>query len=300
MSDHALTFSVSCTGAPTLAAWRETVRATEDLGYDSLLLTDHLHQELAPLPALVAAAAWTRTLRLGTFVLCQDLRNPAVLARELASVDILTDGRLDVGLGAGWYESDYAAAGVAFDPGPVRFARFEETLAIVLGSLADPEFTFHGKFHRCSKVDGGARSIQKPRPPVLVGGSRRKMLTLAAQRAEHVNIVADSPTDFAPAVLDEKVGWVRAAAGERFASLRFGHVVWECLVTPNPAPVVAAFSASLRCTPEELRQNPSLLVGSPSELVDVILARRERWGFNHVTIPQAAIASFAAVVAKLR
>ena len=293
-------FSVSCTGAPTLGQWQEVVRSAEGCGYDSLLVTDHLHQDLAPLPALVAAAACTRTLRLGTFVLCQDLRNPAVLARELATVDVLTEGRLDIGIGAGWLDTDYTSAGLAFESGPVRFERFTETVEVLLGSVADPAFTFTGKHHRVGKVDGGARCIQSPRPPVLIGASRPKMLALAASRADIVNITASTREHFAPASLDDKLKLVKDAAGERYARLRLGHVVWECLVTPRPDAVIGSFAGALGCTPEELVKNPAILIGSPEQLVEQLHERRELWNLTHVTIPQTSMASFASVIALIK
>jgi probable F420-dependent oxidoreductase len=292
-------FSVACSGAPTVQAWREAVVLAEGLGYDSLLMTDHLHQALAPLPALVAAAGWTTTLRLGTFVLCQDLRNPAVLARELATVDILSEGRLDVGIGAGWLETDYTSAGLTFDSGATRFERFVETATLLMGSISDPAFSFEGRYRRSGSVDGGSRAIQR-RVPFLMGAARKKMLTFAATHANFVNITPNTAADFSPEALDEKLEWVRGAAGSRLSEIRLGHMVWECLITSRPKETLAAFASALGCTTERLLQNPSVLLGSPEQVAEQLIERRERWGFTHVTVPQAAMKHFGRVIQLLR
>lgn len=305
MSDAPFRFAVASPGTETGREWTELARRAEGLGYDALLINDHLHQPLAPLPALVAAASATNTLRVGTYVLCQDLRNPVVLAKELATVDLLSEGRLEVGLGAGWLDSDYSQAGVRRDSAGVRADRFAEVLSLLRALLSEPTVSFDGRHFQVEGASCLPPPPQRPHPPLLVGGTGRALLELAAREADGVSITPVFRSDGTlaaadPADIDRRVGWIRAAAGERLSRLRIDLVVWACLVTPRPAAVVAALAGALRRSPEELLEMPAILAGSREQVAERLLARRERWGASTVTVPAEAINAFAPIVARLR
>jgi probable F420-dependent oxidoreductase len=294
-------FSVVSAGVPSLDEWRELARSAEGLGYETLLLSDHMRQPLAPIPALVAAADATSRLRVGTYVLCQDLHNPVVLAKELATVDVLTGGRLDVGIGAGWLEEDYAACGLPFDPGPRRLARFREAFAIVKAFLSEPKLSFSGRFFDIPELECMPRPVQQPHPPFTIGGGRRRMLELAAREADVVSITPGVATsggigDDAPARLDEKMAWIRAAADGRSSAPRVDHVIWECMVTPRPEAVVAMLAGALGVEPERVTALPFVVIGTAEQVAETLLERRRRWGISVVGVPAAALRAFAPVV----
>src|SRR5206468_456136 len=162
--------------------------------YDALLISDHLLDQLAPLPALAAIAQATSRLRLGTFVLNNDLRHPAVLAQELATIDVLSEGRLEIGLGAGWNVPEYEAAGLPFDRHAVRFARMSEALQILKGLFGDAPFTFDGEHYQISQMEGWPKPVQRPHPPILIGGGGRTVLSFAARYAQIVGLAPRLPS----------------------------------------------------------------------------------------------------------
>jgi probable F420-dependent oxidoreductase len=299
-------FSAASGGEATLREWQEAAREVEALGYAALFVTDHIHQPLSPLPAVAAAAAVTTELRVGTYVLGQDLHHPVVLAKELASLDVLTDGRLEVGFGAGWLHADYTRTGIPYRDGPERAARFEEAFSVVKGALTTPDFSFAGKFFTFGEAGCVPPSVQRPHPPLLVGAARRRLLSFAAREADAVSFCLRSTKeggmdeeDASPDSLDEKVGWVREAAGARAAELPLDHLLFECFVTPNPAPILEAFAAGMGMSPDRVRDVTCMLIGTTDEVVETLLERRERWGISEVRVPLLAARSFAPVVERL-
>ena len=184
-------FGVQEHSATSGSAWRDKARLMESLGYQALYLPDHFGDQLGPIAALMAAADATTTLRMGSLVFDNDYRHPAVLAKEVASLDLLSDGRFDLGLGAGWMASDYEQAGIPFDSPGVRIERMEEGLAIIKGLLAGGKFSFTGKHYRITSLEGTPSPVQKPHPPIVLGGGGRRMLRLAAREADIVNVNYD-------------------------------------------------------------------------------------------------------------
>ncbi|MDQ3808787.1 MAG: LLM class flavin-dependent oxidoreductase, partial [Chloroflexota bacterium] len=176
MPQRPFRFAVGGGGHKQRTALLEHAREAESMGYSTLLLSDHLLDQLAPLPALAAVAQVTSRMRLGTFVLNNDLRHPAVLAQELASLDLLSDGRLDIGLGAGWNIAEYTAAGLAFDPQPLRFSRMAESVHVLKGLFDQAPLTFTGKHYRITELNGLPKPLQKPHPPILIGGGGKRTL----------------------------------------------------------------------------------------------------------------------------
>ena len=195
----------------TLREWQETAQRAEALGYSTLIAQDHFGPQLAPLPSLVAAGAVTSSMRLATIVLDNDFRHPATMAKEAATVDVLTDGRLELGLGAGWLEADYTKTGLSFDPPAQRLERLAETVQICKAFFASEEpVTFSGKHYQVAGLDASPRPVQQPRPPIMIGGRQRRMLSLAGREADIVSI---SLLDRNGPTFEQKLAWVREAAG---------------------------------------------------------------------------------------
>ena len=303
-------------GAGRPADHRELVehaRRAEALGYDALVISDHLMQPLAPLPALAAVAAATTRLRVATFVLNNDLRHPAVLAQELATLDVLSGGRLDVGLGAGWNRVEYERSGIAFDPVGRRVSRMEEAIAVLKGLFADGPFSFDGAHYRIAEMDGLPKPVQRPHPPLMIGGGGRRVLGIAGREAQIVSLAPSVPTPEHPDVVGclaegtaEKIGWVRAGAGDRFDEIEI------CTYPPlEPVTVLADRRARAREVADQLRaafqvevtedqvlDSPHIFLGTVDELVEKCLSLRERYGISNVMVG-AQIEAFAPVVERL-
>lgn len=224
----------------------DTARQAEAIGYSALVLPDHLIEQHAPIPVLATVAAATERLRIGTFVLNVDLRHPVVLAQELASLDVLSEGRLEIGIGAGWNRAEYDAAGLTFAPVATRVARLAEAVAVLKGCFGDGPFSFAGSHYRVTEHDGQPTPVQRPHPPLLIGGGGRRTLTLAGQQADIVGLAprpmpgltrsAADPHSLTPAATAEKIRWVREAAGDRFDQL-------ELNTYPTGGPVLVTDNA---------------------------------------------------------
>jgi probable F420-dependent oxidoreductase len=256
-------------------------RHAEELGYHALVVTDHLTGQLSPVVAMTAMAAATSTLRVGAFVLNNDLRHPAVLAQDLAAIDVVSGGRLDIAIGAGWNRPEYEAIGLPFDPTPVRQARLAEAVTVLKGCLSGEPFSFAGEHYRISSYTGEA-SVQRPHPPVFIGGGGRRTLTLAAKQADIVGLAPRltaaglDPTSLTLAATREKIEWVRDAAGDRFADLEFNVYPsgWSPVLTDDLSGEVAKVIASLTkrtgttLTEQEVLDSPHLFIGSAQRLAE--------------------------------
>jgi len=302
-------FGLQASSPPAGGTWPALARRVEDLGYDVLTVADHLDDQLAVVPAIQAAADATTTLRVGALVVCNDYRHPVVAAKELATIDVLSGGRLEAGLGAGWMTSDYGQAGIALDPPGVRVDRMEEALDVLEALWSEGPATVIGAHYRVSALDGRPKPVQRPRPPLLVGGGGRRVLGMAARRADivgiNVNLAkgvidADAGPDGSAERSDEKLGWVRAAAGDRFESLEIQVRVHVVLVTDDRPGVAEALAPGLGLSPERALASPHGLVGSVEEIADDLLARRERWGMSYITVGLDAVDAMAPVVQRLR
>lgn len=285
-------FAASTHGVASAAGWRELARKVEGLGFSTLQVSDHIADGLAPLPALAAAAEATSTLRLGTLVLANDLRNPVVAAKELATVDVLSDGRLEWGVGAGWIPADYELTGIAMDPGPVRVARLGESIARMEERFAQ----------------GEPSPVQAPHPPLLVGGAQRGILSLAARVADVVGIapsllarsvLGGTPSCSPTEAVDRQVAWVEAAAPERVAAVERHFVAFPALVTDDARGRAGKVAESFGWSVDDVLAAPHVLIGTVDALCDALVERRERWGISYVTVQAAAAEAFAPVVERL-
>ena len=280
--------------------WRELARKVEDLGFSALVMQDHFSAQFAPLPALLAAAAVTTRLRLGTLVLDNDFRHPAVLAKEAATVDVLSGGRLELGLGAGWMASDYSKTGIAYAEPAERFGRLRETVHIVKAFFSQSEpVTFKGKYYQVEALDASPK-VATP-PPLLIGGRQRQMLRFAAREA---NIVSVSMLDRLAGVQDpptfaEKVTWVREAAGPRFDALEIHINASNIAVTDDAQGALASLAERLKVTPEEALNTPQTLIGSVDAVVERLQMWRETTGVSYFNLQRRFLDQFAPVVAKL-
>jgi probable F420-dependent oxidoreductase len=279
--------------------WAPVARGAQDLGYQILLVPDHLNGQLSPVPALAAAAAVTSTLRVGTYVLANDLRHPLLLARDAATLDIVSGGRFELGLGAGWWRIDYDPLHLPLEPAGTRIDRLAEALALLRGALTEPAFGFAGKYYTVDTPAQWPRPVQ-PRLPFLVGGGGRRVLSLAARHADIVSVNVDLRGGTVPplgdaaagtdaAGVDRQLRWIREAAGSRYPELEVNVMVLEADVGPDAA----------RAGRSATGGSPQVLRGGVDEVVDVLQERRDRWDISYVAVPVSAIVDFAPVVARL-
>jgi probable F420-dependent oxidoreductase len=293
--------------------WAESARELEDLGYSTLFIPDHFDDQLAPVPALMAAAGATSTLRIGTLVLDNDYKHPLVLAKEAATIDLLSDGRLELGLGAGWMTTDYDQSGIPYDRPGIRIDRFEEGLAIIKGLLSGGgPISFTGKHYTIANHEGTPKPVQKPHPPILIGGGGKRMLSIAAREADIVSVNFDlrsgavgpevGPSGTAEATA-EKIGWIRDSAGDRFDDIELSLTIFVSMITDDPAGIAAAMGPGFGITPEQALDVPHVLAGSLDQMIETIQQRREQYGFSYVVFSSGfsgdAWRTMAPIVARL-
>jgi probable F420-dependent oxidoreductase len=294
--------------APSAKAWQEKARQVESMGYTTLYLPDHFSDQVGPIAALMAAAGATTSLRVGSLVFDNDYRHPVVLAKEAATIDLLSDGRFDLGLGAGWMASDYEQAGMPFDSAGTRISRMEEALTIIKGLFTGEPFTFAGDHYRVSAIEGSPPPVQKPHPPILLGGGGRRMLHIAAREADIVNVNFDLRegsvnrklvrTGLAEAT-DEKLGWIKEAAGERMESIELSVTIFLANITDDRETVAAAMAGGVGVESKDILAMPHFLIGTVDEVVEDLQQRRERYGISYVIVPGEAAEAFAPVVTRL-
>jgi probable F420-dependent oxidoreductase len=297
-------FSVSLPAARTAGEVRDFARKAEDLGFDVLTTADHLGDLLAPFPPLVVAAEATTRLKVGTLVINNDLRHPVLLAREAAAIQALSDGRFELGIGAGHAFLEYESIGLAFEEGPTRVARLAESAAIIRGLFAGQSFSFDGDHYRLARhtvypASGAA-------PPLLIGGNARSLLRLAARTADIVGFtglgrtqadgLTHDPSGFWPGAVDERVSLVRQAAGDRFDSLELNALV-QAVVPGDPRKAAAGLTERLPGLLEnDLLASPFVLLGTPQDMAEALLARRERWGLSYFSIFAPSMDRLAPVI----
>ncbi len=311
-------FAVQATKATSAGEWRDLARKVQDLGYTTLFVADHYlgpgpaaresrlpPQHLAPIAAMATAAAVTETLRVGCRVFCVDYHVPAVLAKEAATLDLLSDGRLEFGIGAGWSEPEYRAMGLAFGAPAHRVDKLEEVVALVKAHWSGEPLEQRGEHATASGYAGLPRPARSPRPPVMIGGARRRVLSLAAREADIVSINnvpfdevnAAGRTPAQEAV--HRLGLVREAAGERFADLEIESSPFFTAITDDPDAAVTRVAKLLGVPPAGLTEHPNVLIGSLDEVVERLQERREVFGANYISVQQSELERFAPVVARL-
>jgi probable F420-dependent oxidoreductase len=308
MAARPFRFGVSVWTAESRADWRAKAQKVEDLGYSALLVADHLAALLPPMIPLVSAAEATTTLRFGTFVLNNDFRHPVLVAREAAAVDLLTDGRFELGIGAGHMKPEYDQAGIPFDPPATRIERLGEAVAIIRGLLAGETVTFTGRHYQVAGHAAYPPPVQEPHLPILIGGNSRGVLTLAGREADIVGFTGFGQTAGGKIILSgftttgtaERIGWVRAAASDRFDQLELNALVQNVVVTDNRQDAATEITRRLPgLTPEDILDSPFLLIGTVDQVVAQLEARRARLGISYYVVFEPAMEALAPVIARL-
>jgi probable F420-dependent oxidoreductase len=260
--------------------WRAKARQVEDLGYAVLLVPDHIGSQpdalnqLAPIPAFL---------------------------------DVLSEGRFELGIGAGWVPSEYQQIGLAFDSGEVRTSRLQEAIQVIKGYFAEDLLTFSGTYYQVDHLTGYPRSIQRPHPPLLIGASGKRMLSLAGREA---NIISLGPkliagkdmvdlTDVGPEALTRKLRWIREAAGDRFAEIEISTLVYKVSVTEHRQQVAAFVASRLDVTAQQVLDAPFFLMGTIDEIIEDVLRRREQYGISYLSIFEPDREIFAPIVSRL-
>jgi len=303
---HPFRFAVqqaSASGAEECAA---LARRAESLGYDLLVMPDHLGNQLSPFAALAAAAAATTRLRIGAFVFANDYRHPLMLAREAATLDVLSGGRFELGMGAGWMTSDYRELGMTYDPAPRRVDRLEEAVPLVKRLLAGETVTHRGEHYQMDRASAGVPTVQRPRPPLAIGAGGPRMLKLAAREADIVGLLPGfsargwplfgQATEKATA---QKVARVKEAAGDGFERLEIN--VWISSAglagSGNSLPSSAAAAAMRAAT--AVYDSPYVLYGTLGSVREKLQRRREELGVSYYTLPSRSMESMAPLVEAL-
>lgn len=300
-------FAVTARFAGSGTKWRDVARRAEDLGYDVLLVTDHMGPQLAPIPALMAAADATTRLRVGSFVFANDYRNPVMLAKEVATIDMLSGGRIEVGIGAGWNTGDYRELGIRYDAPAVRVSRLEESVVLLKRLLSEEHVDHTGEHYTVRGAKILPRPLQRPHPPLMIGGGGPRVLRLAARQADIVTFAPQVNASGRPRLdaitekaLTERVVRFRAAAGERAERIELNVFVLDAAVTDRARSLMAAVSGYLRRAANGLIRSPFVLYGSRASLRELLLERRERLGLSYISVPGNAMREFAPIVAELR
>ena len=302
-------FGVQVSHASTAQEWAELARRSEDAGYDVLTMPDHFTNQLAPVPALMAAADATSTLRIGALVFDNDYKHPVVLAKELATMDLLSDGRTEIGLGAGWMLSDYEQAGMTYDSPKVRIDRFIEGLAVIRGALGPDSFSFSGDHYTISNYNGLPKPVQQPLPPILIGGGGPRVLKFAAREADIVGINGtltagvvgpEAISTMTAASVDEKVAIVAAAGAHRISDIELNIRTFFVKVTDDRASTINAISSMFSVPADLIDTSPFALIGSVDACIEQLLEHREKWGFSYTIVGAENIDECAPIVAALR
>jgi probable F420-dependent oxidoreductase len=313
--DRRFRFGVHTSDAAPGRAWADAARRIEDLGFSTLFLRDHFDQQLGPVAAMSAAAAVTERLRVGCLVHANDYRHPVVLAKELATIDHLSDGRVEIGLGAGWMAPDYEQAGMAFDPPGTRVDRLAEAVGIVKALMAGGPVTVSGEHYRVAGHELYPPPVQRPSPPLMIAGGGPRMLRLAAREADIVGLNPARKSnaawedqnlpDATAEATDRKVAWIREAAGDRYADLELSIVVPFVIVTDDREGTAAAIASSLPPDPDAdlsaagVLASPHVLIGSVTQIVDTLRERRERWDLSYYVFNDDAVDTVAPIVTEL-
>ncbi|MEM9714801.1 MAG: TIGR03621 family F420-dependent LLM class oxidoreductase [Actinomycetota bacterium] len=301
-------FSVLAQKARSGTEWTETARKAEDLGYSALLMPDHFGGQLAPISALTMAAAVTERLRVGTLVFANDFRHPSVLAKETATMDLLTDGRVEVGLGAGWMTEDYAWTGIPHDRAGVRIDRMIEAVEVIRGLWGDGPVSFAGEHYTINEMDGQPKPVQDGGPPILIGGGGKRVLSNAARLADIVGINPnvgagkigpEAIASMSAEATEEKLGWVRAAAGDRFDDIEISILKFVTMVTDDRDGTAGQVGGAMGMDAATALASPHMLIGSAGEIAETLHEQRERWQGSHVTVQADALETFAPIVAEL-
>lgn len=304
---HPFRFAVYSGGAPSADSWLGAARRVEELGYGALYVVDHLSRQLAPISAMAAAAAVTSRLRIGAYVFANDFRHPLILAREAATLDVLSAGRFELGLGAGWQRSDYRQLGMRYDRPGLRIDRMVEALAVIKRLLSGERVDHEGRFYTLRGARCSPRPVQRPRPPIMLGGGGPRFLRIAAREAEIVSFVPGFSARGLPIIgnateraFARRVELVRRAAGERLEHLELNVFVADAGLVSGRWPVSGALPALVKGIGVSAGGgSPYVMYGTVGQLGERLLRRREQLGVSSYAIPHSAMEAMAPLVERL-
>ncbi len=285
-------FGVVATYAPSHTTWITTARRVEQLGYSTLLMPDRITiGGLAPLTALAVAAEATTKLHIGSYVFCNEYRHPVILAREAATLDLLSEGRFELGLGAGVGAYEAQRMDIPFANAGVRVGHLEEALQLIKQLFTEETVNFNGNYYTVTELKGNIPPAQKPHMPILVAGAGERMLKLAAREANIIAIgskITTQGVDPTDATLDQKIAWIKEAAGERFADLELSQTIYDLVITDSGSAI----------SPHQGPPIPKRPV-STEQAVAQLLEQRERYGFSYLQVYEGQMENFAPIVARL-
>ena len=301
-------FGVQLSNASSGASWRELARTVEDLGYSTLFLPDHFGDQFGTLVALTVAAEATTEMKVGSLVFGNDYRHPIVLAKEVATLDLLSEGRVEFGLGAGWMTTDYDQSGIPNDPPGVRISRMVESLSIIKSLWSTGTASMAGEHYSINDAVGSPLPHSRPYPKIIIGGGGRRILGIAAREADIVGVnmslasghagreVLDSAT---AEYFDQRIAWVREAAGDRFDALELQCLTFVVQIVPDRKEAIGRLSSAMGVTAAQIEGSPIALVGTIEQISEQLIERRERFGFSYIVVHEAELEAFAPVVAAL-
>jgi len=301
-------FAVQLSNASSGASWRDLSRSIESLGYSTLFIPDHFEDQFGPLVALTVAAEATTTLKVGSLVFGNDYRHPIVLAKEIATLDLLSEGRVEFGLGAGWMTTDYEQSGIPNDPPGVRISRMAESLAVMKALWSTGAATLAGEHYTINGAVGRPMPHSRPHPKVIIGGGGRRVLGIAAREADIVGVNPSLAAGYVGSEVletttaeyyDQRIAWIREAAGDRFSDLELQVLTFLVQIVPDREDAIERLSSMMGVTPEQVDGSPIALIGTIEQITERLVERRERFGFSYVVVHEAEMEAFAPVVAAL-
>jgi probable F420-dependent oxidoreductase len=309
---HQLRFGLVSEQMRDVTRWLASAQRAEDLGFSTFLLRDHFiadafGPQFAPLPALMSVAHRTTSLRIGSLVLDNDYRHPVLLAQEVATVDLLSGGRFELGVGAGWLRDEYEQAGMDFDAPGTRVSRLEEAVRVVKGLFSGEPFTFTGEYYHITDLQAFPLPAQRPHPPIVIGAGSKRMLEMAGREADIVNIlpkalpvgsISEDPTERLAATIDRKIAAIREAAGGRFAGIELSLFATIRLTDdPQRAAETLIEERDWRsATVDDVTAMPAVFLGPVERVVELMQERRERYGVSYYIITDEEMEAVAPVV----
>lgn len=286
-------FGLVASNAPSRSAWVSMACRAEELGYSTLLIPDRTSAGLfAPMPALAVAATATTRLRVGSYVFCNGYRHPVLLAREAATLDLLTNGRFELGLGAGVSADEFEKMGLSFAGASTRVSQLEETIQLVKQLFTEDMVNFSGKHYTITGLKGTIRPAQRPHMPILIAGAGERMLKLAGREADSIAIgskIGPRGVDPTDATLEQKIAWIKEAAGERFADLELSQTIYDLEITDSATPLAPSSGGWF------VPRRPL----STEQAVAHLLEQRDRYGFSYLQVSAQQMENFAPVLAQL-
>jgi probable F420-dependent oxidoreductase len=276
--------------------WAAEVRRIEALGYSSIFCPDHFTSQWDPLTTISAVAAVTARVNVGTLVCDVDYRHPVIYAKAAATLQLISGGRLEFGLGAGWMKSDYEEAGLPYERPGIRIERLDEALQIIRAMWTQTRTSFEGKHYRIREIAQAAPLPEGASPKILIGGGGSRVLGLAGRQADIVGISAtmhggqisaETAADLAPARVREKIGWVREGAeraGRDWDEIELNALVFIVAIADNVSELRQTLASSAGMSVEQVRDCPIFLTGSPAEIQDRLLKQRDETGISYIVI----------------